>query len=403
MGYRATIPYGAYWSTPFAKWQGSFADLHSIRFAARVAAAELEKRDIAPEVFDFGVLGMTVPQRHSFYGLPWLMGLIGNRRVGGPTINQACASGVRCLLAAVQEIDAGLASTALVLGCDRTSNGPHLVYPNPRAPGATSDYEDCVLENFHCDPLGPHSMVQTAEKVARKYQLTTEEQHDVVLRRVEQYQNALSNNRLFQRRFITLPFPTPNWTFSKTDRAVDGDEGVIFSTSQGLAKLRPVLPNGTVTYGGQTHPADGSAAIIVTTEERSRELSRDKAISIRFLGFGSFRAELGHMPEAPVLAAKAALKQANMSIQNIDAIKSHNPFAVNDLVFARETGANLQAMNNYGCSLIWGHPQGPTGIRSIIELIEELVVRGGGFGLFHGCAAGDTALAVVIEVNSSTR
>ena len=57
-------------------------------------------------------------------------------------------------------------------------------------------------------------------------------------------------------------------------------------------------------------------------------------------------------------------------------------------------------MNNYGCSLIWGHPQGPTGTRSIIELIEELVIAGGGYGLFQGCAAGDSGMAVVIKVDS---
>ncbi len=69
MAYLAEIPYGAYWSTPFAKWQGSFANLHSVEFAAHVAKAELAKRRIAPEAFDYGVLGMTVPQKASFYGL----------------------------------------------------------------------------------------------------------------------------------------------------------------------------------------------------------------------------------------------------------------------------------------------------------------------------------------------
>jgi len=86
MAYLAEIPYRAYWSTPFAKWQGSFANLHSVEFAAHVAKAELAKRRIAPEAFDYGVLGMTVPQKASFYGLPWFMGLIGGRKVGGPTI-----------------------------------------------------------------------------------------------------------------------------------------------------------------------------------------------------------------------------------------------------------------------------------------------------------------------------
>jgi acetyl-CoA acetyltransferase len=83
----------------------------------------------------------------------------------------------------------------------------------------------------------------------------------------------------------------------------------------------------------------------------------------------------------------------------LTAVKSHNPFIVNDIVFARETGFPVERMNSFGSSLVFGHPQGPTGTRLIIELIEELIVRGGGFGLYHGCAAGDAGFAIVIEVD----
>ena len=398
MTYRAQIPYGAYWSTPFARWQGSFAGLNSVEMAAHVARRELERRSIAGDVFDYGVLGMTVPQHHSFYGLPWLMGLIGAPTVGGPTINQACATGTRALLAAAQEISSGLAATALVMTCDRTSNGPHIYYPNARAPGGTGASEDWVVDNFSCDPLGGHAMIDTAENVARKYQVTTERQHALVLERQAQYHDALADDRAFQKRFMTLPFEVPAPNYRKVAATIDGDEGIVVSTENGLAELRPVRENGSVTYGAQTHPADGSAAIIVTTPERARELSTDANVAVEILGFGLARTELAFMPEATVPAARRALDQAELGIADMDAIKSHNPFAVNDIVFARETGVDLDAMNNYGCSLIWGHPQGPTALRSIIELIEELALRGGGSGLFEGCAAGDTAMAAVIRV-----
>jgi acetyl-CoA acetyltransferase family protein len=400
MAYKAEIPYGAYWSTPFAKWQGSFAHLHSVQFAAHVAKSELAKRKIDPAVFDYGVLGISVPQKNSFYGLPWLTGMIDAAGVGGPTISQACATGARSLLAAAQEIESDLASAALVVTCDRTSNGPHVVYPNPAGPGGTADHENWVLDNFSCDPLGKHSMLQTAENVARKYQVSRAEQEEVVLRRSAQYGDALANDRAFHRRYMTLPFDVPDRTFRKSAGKVEGDEGVIRSTADGLAKLAPVMPDGTVTFGAQTHPADGNAAMVVTTPDKARELSRDPNIRIGLIGFGLARADLAHMPEAPVPAAKRALAQAGLSIRDIDAIKSHNPFAVNDIVFARETGADLGTMNNYGCSLVWGHPQAPTGLRAVIELIEELAARGGGRGLFQGCAAGDTAMAVVVEVGA---
>ncbi len=401
MIYKAQIPYGAYWSTPFARWQGSFAHLHSVEFAAHVARLELARRGIDPERFDYGVLGISVPQAHSFYGLPWLMGLIGAAHCGGPTLMQACATGVRTLLAAVQEIECGLATQALVINCDRTSNGPHLYYPNPRGPGGTGVAEDWVMDNFGCDPLGPHSMLATAENVATRHGIGTAEQHEVVLHREAQYAKALADNAAFLKRFMTLPFEVPAPGYKKTLAVLEGDEGVSRSTPERLAALKPVTPGGSVTYGGQTHPADGNAGLVVTTAELAREWSSDPKIAVRLRGFGMARAELAHMPEATLPAAQLALARAGRGIGQMAAVKTHNPFAVNDLFFARANGIDWRSMNNYGSSLVWGHPQAPMGTRAIIELIEELVLRGGGCGLFTGCAAGDTAMAVVLEVGDA--
>ena len=401
MSYKAEIPYGAYWSTPFVRWQGSFAHLHSIEFAAHVARRELAKRKIDPMIFDYGALGISVPQKHAFYGLPWLMGMAGAAQAGGPTLMQACATGVRTVLAATQEIEVGMAMTALAINCDRTSNGPHLYYPNPRGPGGTGVAEDWVMDNFGCDPQGGHSMLATAENVAKDHGITTAEQHEVVLRREEQYRQALADDSAFLRRFMTLPFEVPAANYQKTAAILDGDEGVGQSTPEGLARLKPVLAGGTVTYGGQTHPADGSAAIVVASRDAARELSANPKIAVRLHGFGLARVGLARMPEATVPAARNALQQANLPIGQMAAIKTHNPFALNDIYFARQTGADLMKMNNFGCSLVWGHPQAPMGTRAIIELIEELALRGGGYGLFTGCAAGDSAMAVVLEVGDA--
>ncbi len=186
--------------------------------------------------------------------------------------------------------------------------------------------------------------------------------------------------------------------YRKTACVLDGDEGIHETAREGLDRLRPVQEDGTVTFAGQTHPADGNAGLVVTGRERARALSRDDGISVRLAGFGTARAEVRHMPEAPIGAARRALDDAGIGLDDVAAIKTHNPFAVNDVVFCRETGADIEKMNNFGCSLIWGHPQGPTGLRATIELIEELALRGGGYGLFTGCAAGDSAMAVVVEV-----
>ena len=394
-----SIPYGGYWSTPFARWQGSFAHLHSMRFGAWVARRALQNHGIDAAVFDHAALGLTVPQRGSFYGLPWLMGQIGAPSVTGPTINQACATGVRLLQSCAAEIGAGQATTSLAISTDRTSNGPHLYYPAPAAPGGTGEAENWVLDNFGCDPFTGLSMVQTAENVARRSGVDTGAQHELALRRYQQYGDALADGAAFLRRFMELPFDVPDGRFKRTQVQLEGDEGIHATTAEGLARLRPVIEGGSVTYGAQTHPADGSAAIVLTTPEQARELSREPTIEIRIRAFGQARVEAGYMPAAPAPAARRALQAAGVDIKQIAAVKTHNPFVLNDIVFARELGIDPMGMNNYGSSLVWGHPQGPTGLRSVIELIEELVLRGGGYGLFSGCAAGDSAMAVVLQVD----
>ncbi|MFO1410831.1 MAG: thiolase family protein [Steroidobacteraceae bacterium] len=403
MSVLATIPYRAYWSTPFARWQGAFAGLHALRFAAHVAKAELARRKLDPAVLDFGVLGMTRPERHSFYGLPWLTALVGAERVAGPTVSQACATSVRVLSIAAREVAMGDSQAALALACDRNSNGPHIYYPNPGGAGGTGEAEDFVLDNMQCDPNGGHSMLATAENVARRHGITTAQQHELVLRREAQYRDALADERRFQKGYMTLPFPVPDPRFRKVQATLEGDEGVRFSTAEGLAALKPVMEGGTVTFGGQTHPADGNAAMIVASAARARELSADPAVGIEILGFGQARAERAYMPEAPIEAAKRALASAGIGIRDVTAINTHNPFVVNDLALSQALGIDPAMMNARGCSLVFGHPNGPTGLRSTIELVEELVERGGGLGLFTGCAAGDSAMAVVVRVDRARR
>jgi acetyl-CoA acetyltransferase len=150
----------------------------------------------------------------------------------------------------------------------------------------------------------------------------------------------------------------PTRNLKKIDGTLDGDGGIFYSTAEGLAKLKPVMPGGTVTFGGQTHPADGNAGMIVASAERARELSRNPAIRIELLGFGQSRAQLAHMPEAPVPAAQAALRNAQIAVGDLAAVKTHNPFAVNDIVLARQTGFPA-GHEQLRLPLIWEHPCTP--------------------------------------------
>jgi acetyl-CoA C-acetyltransferase len=328
------------------------------------------------------VLGLTVPQKESFYGAPTLAARLGFAGVSGPMISQACATSVAALHAAA----ASGAGFRLVVTTDRTSNGPHLVYPRSSAPGGTAESENWVLDAFDRDPVTGESMLSTAERVAGEGAFTKEALDEVAVRRYEQY--------AFQRPWMV---PITVRAGRKTIE-IDADEGVRPVTAESLSGLKPVWADGVVSYGTQTHPADGTAGMIVTDLERVREAGADGPVA-RVLATGFARVSPGEMPKAPIPAAQAALSDAGLDFADIDLVKTHNPFAVNDLWFAAHTGVDLHAMNPYGCSLIYGHPQGPTGARGIVELIYALAQRGGGRGLFTGCAAGDTGAAVVVEVD----
>ncbi|MFQ5653543.1 MAG: thiolase family protein [Planctomycetota bacterium] len=390
------IPYGVYWSTPFCRWQGALGRIHSLELAARTTSRFLERGSISAEELDGLVLGITVPQRHSFYGAPWLAGMIGAPGITGTTVSQACATSARALLSAALEVERGLKGCMLAVACDRTSNGPHIYYPDPGGIGGMGETEDPVWDNFNKDPHAGAAMIQTAENVAREAGISREEQDDMALLRSRQYQDALEDDRAFQRRyFAAVELPKGR----KETQVIDEDEGVFPTTKEGLAKLRPVLDGGSVTFGTQTYPADGNAGIVICSRERAEALRKDKSVSIQVLGFGDARVKKGHMPMAVVPAARMALNAAGITLEECAASQTHNPFAGYHLYVSREPAVRPERMNRFGSPLVWGHPQAPTGLRLIVELIEELVVAGGGHGLFSGCAAGDTAMAMVLKVS----
>jgi acetyl-CoA acetyltransferase family protein len=392
----ACIPIGLAWSSPFVRWQGSLADVNSLDLAAAVTRDALARRDVPPSVVTRLVMGWTVPQRESFYGAPTLAARLGATDVSGAMLSQACATGVACLEAAAATVTLEPDAIVLSVTTDRTSNGPVLIHPGGGRPGGTPEVERWVLDSFERDPWGGTSMLATAEVVAAEAGMTKDELDELTIHRYDQYRDALADDRAFQRPWMV---PVRIERRRGGPLVVEADEGVHDTTGEALAKLSPVQPNGVVTFGSQTHPADGTAGVVVAGEERARELSGGEGVA-RILATGFARVERGRMPKAPVPAARKALDDAGLSFGDVHIVKTHNPFAVNDIYFARETGVDAGAMNPYGCSLVYGHPQAPTGTRGIAEMIEALRRRGGGIGLFTGCAAGDTGAAVVLEVAS---
>ena len=389
------IPYRGYFSSPFARWQGSMANENAIVLAAETAKRWLAEKNWDPKIFDYLFLGITVHQPHGFYGGPWAAAMLGAAGIPGLLVSQACSTSTITIYQASVGVETGMYHTPVCLMTDRCSNGPHAVWPNPQGPGGQVISEDWLMDNFGRDPWAGEAMIKTAENVAAEAGITREQCDAVTLRRYQQYQDALADDRAFQKRYM---YPVMLRVSKKKTIMLVADEGIMESTAEGLSHLKPVLPNGVHTFGAQTHPADGNCAITVTTREKARELSADPDVEIQVVSYGYARTKPAFMAAAVYPAAQMALDNAGIKPGDLKAIKTHNPFAANDIFLADKLGLDVNGMNNYGCSLIFGHPQGPTAGRLVIEGIEEVVMGGGGYLLFAGCAAGDTAAALVVKV-----
>jgi acetyl-CoA C-acetyltransferase len=381
------IPLGCAWSSPFAKWQGSLGEVPSIDLAAAVTSRALTEREVDPGALTGLVLGWTIPQKDIFYGAPTLAARLGATGISGPMVSQACATSVAALHTAAGSVAAG-SGTQLVVATDRVSNGPSLQWPAPGSTGGAPVTSHWVLDSFSRDPWAGAGMLDAAEAVAREMGVSREELDDLTALRWEQYAASQSFRSRYQ---VPVEIARRKGSISMTE-----DEGVRSKARDVIITLPPAAPGALHTFASQTHPADGCAGAIVTTVLEARAISGDGIV--RLLASGFSRVGNSRMPQAPVPAAQSALADAGLTIGDVQAITTHNPFAVNDLYFASETGVKAEDMNVHGSSLVFGHPQGPTGLRSIAELIGTLRERGGGIGLFTGCAAGDTGAAIVLEV-----
>lgn len=394
---KAFIPYGGYYSSPFIRWNGSLKSENPVVLGAATARRWFVEKKIDPTVLDFLYFGQTITSQKTFFGHAYSAAVILDRVKDIPALglNQVCTTSVTSLGLAANDVELGNYGAVFCLSVDRTSSHSMLISPNPKTGGV--DIENIVLDNFDFDPSpgAGLKMYQTAEVVAREVGITKEECDEVALMRYEQYKDALANDRAFQKRYM---FPL-EIKVGKNVKLVEEDEGVTTTSAEAMAKLKPMEAGGVITFGHQTHPADGNCGIIVTTQDKAKELSSDPNITVQILSYAAVRVGPGRMAGAPAPALKAAAGKAGINISDLSHIKTHNPFAVNDVNTSKQLNIDQKLINNYGSSMVYGHPQGPTAGRAIIELIEALAIQGGGIGAFTGCAAGDIAGSMVIKVS----
>ena len=302
---KAFIPYNGYFSSPFSRWQGGMANANAIELGAQTARNWFKEKDLDPTVLDYLYYGITVAQHRMFYSHTWAAAMLVDNEKPLPAlmVNQACTTSTTCIHLCATNIEAGTYETGFALMSDRCSNGPHTVWANAFTPGGEVESENWMMDNFDLDPNAGFKMVQTAENVAKEAGITREECDEGTLRRYAQYMDALADDRAFQKRYM---FPPEVKIAKKETMLVEEDEGIVETTKEGLAGLKPILKDGVLTFGNQTHPADGNCGVIVTDRDKAKEISADPAMEIQVVSYGYSRAKKGFMAQAPVPAARMA-------------------------------------------------------------------------------------------------
>ena len=305
------------------------------------------------------------------------------------TINRFCSSGLQSIAMAADRIKAGGAEVIVAGGLETMSMipmGGHTIRPNPYL---VEHYPDFYL-----------NMGLATENVARKYEVTREEQDEFSLQSHQRAAAALDANKFKDETVpltVTVEDLDEKGKKQKREVVFDRDEGVRRdSTIEGLAKLRPAFhAKGTIPAGNASQMSDGAAAAIVISDSRAKELGA-KPLA-RFVAYATAGCPPEEMGIGPVLAIPKVLKLAGLELDDIDVIELNEAFAAQSLAVIKTLGLNPDRVNVNGGAIALGHPLGCTGAKLTATILRELERRNGRYGMVTMCVGGGMGAAGIFE------
>ena len=305
------------------------------------------------------------------------------------TINRFCSSGLQSIAMAADRIRSGGIGVIVAGGLETMSMipmGGHIIRPNPYL---VDHYPDFYL-----------NMGLATENVARKFEVTREEQDEFALRSHQRAAAALDANKFKDETVplnIVLEELDAKGKKQRREVVFDKDEGVRRDTSlEGLAKLKPAFHvKGTITAGNASQMSDGAAAAVVMSAERAAEL--DSKPMARFVAYATAGCPPEEMGIGPVFAIPKALKLAGLTLDDIDVIELNEAFAAQSLAVIKTLGLNPDKVNVNGGAIALGHPLGCTGAKLTASILRELERRNGRYGMVTMCVGGGMGAAGIFE------
>ena len=377
---------------------GGLSTTPAAELGAIVIKEALNRAGVAPEKVDQVYMGCVIQA-----GLGQNVARQASIKAGLPievpavTVNVVCGSGLNCVNMAAQMIQAGDADIVVAGGMENMSMAPFAI-PNGRygyrmmwPSQSQGGLVDTMVKDALWDAFNDYHMITTADNVAREWGLTREELDEFALKS-QQKACAAQESGAFDKEIVPVEIKKKKETivFNKDEGPRPG------STIEGLAKLRPLNPDGFVTAGNASGINDGAAAIVVMSEEKAKELGVKPMATFVAGALAGVRPEV--MGIGPVAATKKAMAKADYKIEDFDIIEANEAFAAQSVAVGKDLGIDVdKQLNPNGGAIALGHPVGASGARILVTLLHEMEAKDAKKGLATLCIGGGMGCATIVE------
>ncbi|HCM9594253.1 acetyl-CoA C-acetyltransferase [Enterobacter bugandensis] len=381
--------------TPIGSFRGSLSSLAAVELGAVTVRHLLENSGLSAEQVDELIFGQVLtagcgqnPARQTAIGagLP----------VSTPatTVNLVCGAGLKAVQLAAQAIRCGDAEVVIAGGQESMSNAPYLL-DGARAGlrFGHAGLKDCMITDGLWDAFNNYHMGITAENVARKYDISREQQDAFAARSQQKAASAIESGRLDAEIA-----PVTVKQGKKPPLVIDRDEQPRpGTTAEQLAQLRPAFlhEEGTVTAGTASTLNDGAAAVLLMSEEKARESGLP--VLGRIASYAVTGVDPSVMGMGPVSACRTALARAGWTLDEVDLIEANEAFAAQALAVGQQLGWDEHKVNVNGGAIALGHPIGASGCRILVTLLYEMQRRDVKKGLVTLCVGGGQGIALTVE------
>jgi acetyl-CoA C-acetyltransferase len=383
--------------TPIGKLGGGLSSLDATELGGTAIAAALERAEVDPAQVQHVVMGQVlqagqgqIPSRQAQIkaGIP--------KEVSSETINKVCASGIRAAGLIDNAVKAGEVEVAVGGGMESMSKAPYLL-PEARFGFRMGDGKaiDEMIHDGLTNPFSGKHMAHEASEVAAELEMTRADMDRWALRSHELALKATDEGRLPEE---IVPVTVKG---KKGETVVEVDEGPRRDTSlEALAKLPPIfMKDGTHTAGNAPGVNDGGGALVLSSDEWAKKNGKTPLATI--VAKAQVADDFAYLARTPAAAAKGALEQAGLTVDDIDLWEINEAFASVTLNSIRVLGIDEDRVNVNGGAVALGHPIGASGARILGALVHELRRRGGGKGVAAICSGGGQGDAVIVEVNGA--